>query len=121
MVDCRKCGELIPEGKNFCANCGEKVVSIQGGMKYEEYDLRKNSYTAASMFYLGVMFLSMGILLLFPGIMSSATYLGVVNFVAIIVILLGMVMIFAGGFWSMHLDRHLSGRLTDEYMRSRRE
>ncbi len=90
-------------------------------MKYEEYYLRKNIYTATSYFYLGIMFLSMGILLLFPGIVSPASYLGIVNFVAIIVILLGTIMIFAIGLWTMHLNSHLSNRLTARYMRGRRK
>ena len=66
MVNCRKCGELIPAGKGFCASCGEKVIvaqSLSREIDYEEFRLRKSKYIGSMIMYAGIIFLTIALVL----------------------------------------------------------
>jgi vacuolar-type H+-ATPase subunit I/STV1 len=61
LVDCRKCGDPLEEGKSFCANCGEKVVLGKKGMDFEEFHMRGSSYIATTILTVGLILMSLGL------------------------------------------------------------
>ncbi|MCJ2555655.1 MAG: zinc-ribbon domain-containing protein [Candidatus Thermoplasmatota archaeon] len=132
MVDCKECGESIPEGKNFCPNCGEKIIRVKGEIEYEEYHLRKNRHTARSVLYFGIIFMSIS--LLFPLLLpvtipvsagdGSGTYYYQVmtwNVVSASVSIIAVFVIVLGALWMMHIDWHMGKRLTSQFEEGRRK